>query len=90
MPATGLKLLNKGLKKHEKIHLEEHLANNEVNWHQVCNMVRYRRDVFERQSLSEVKMGGGSPIEMHRFQFLGSVTSLPILADSDFISKNYN
>jgi len=33
-----------------------------INWHQVCNMIRYKRDVVERQSLSEVKMGRGSPI----------------------------
>ncbi len=33
-----------------------------VNWHQVCNMISYKRDVLERQSLSEVKMGRGSPI----------------------------
>ncbi len=45
----------------EKIQLGEHLATNEVNWHQVCNM-SYKRDFLERQSLSEVKMGRGSPI----------------------------
>ncbi len=42
----------------EKIQLGEHLAT----WHQVCNMISYKRDVLERQSLSEVKMGRGSPI----------------------------
>ncbi len=46
----------------EKIQLDEHIATNQVNWHQVCNMISYKRDVFERQSLSEVKMGRGSPI----------------------------
>ncbi len=46
----------------EKIQLGEHLATNSVNWHQVCNMISYKRDVLERQSLSEVKMGRGSPI----------------------------
>ncbi len=46
----------------EKIQLGEHLATNEVNWHQVCNMISYKRDVLERQSLSEVKLGRGSPI----------------------------
>ncbi len=46
----------------EKIQLGEHLATNEVNWHQVCNMISYKMDVLERQSLSEVKMGRGSPI----------------------------
>ncbi len=46
----------------EKIQPGEHLATNEVNWHQVCNMISYKRDVLEKQSLSEVKMGRGSPI----------------------------
>ncbi len=46
----------------EKIQLGEHLATNWVNWHQVCNMISYKRDVSEMQSLSEVKMGRGSPI----------------------------
>ncbi len=46
----------------EKIQLREHLATNKVNWHQVYNMISYKRDVLERQSLSEVKMGRGSPI----------------------------
>ncbi len=45
----------------EKIQLGEHLANNNVNWHQVCNIISYKRDVLERQGLSEVKMGRGSP-----------------------------
>ncbi len=56
---------NKGLKKarhFKKIQLGEHLATNSVNWHQVCNMISYTRDVLERQSLSEVKMGRGTPI----------------------------
>ncbi len=44
----------------DKIRLREHLATNQVNWHQVCNMISYKRDVLERQSLSEVKMGRGS------------------------------
>ncbi len=65
MPATGLKKVvtrgNKGMKKQE-ILLWEHLATNQVNWHRVCNMISYKRDVLERQSLSEVKMGRGSPI----------------------------
>ncbi len=54
---------NKQLKKQDilkKIQLGEHLATNWVNWHQVCNMISYKRDVLERQSLSEVKMGRGS------------------------------
>ncbi len=46
----------------DKIQLGEHLATNSVNWHQVCNMISYKRDVLERQSLSEVKMGRDSPI----------------------------
>ncbi len=46
----------------ENIQLGEHLATNEINWHQVCNMISYKRDVLERQSLSELKMGRGSPI----------------------------
>ncbi len=46
----------------EKIHLGEHLATNSINWHQVCNMISNEKDVLERQSFSEVKMGRGSPI----------------------------
>ncbi len=37
-------------------------GGNKVNWHQVCNMISYKRDVLERQSLSEVKMGRSSKI----------------------------
>ncbi len=65
---TGLKKVGTGATKGwksknlEKIQLGEHLATNEVNWHQVCNMISYKRDVLERQSLSEIKMGRGSPI----------------------------
>ncbi len=33
-----------------------------VNWHQVCNMISYKRDVLERQNPLEVEMGRGSPI----------------------------
>ncbi len=46
----------------EKIQLGEHIATNYINWHQDCNMISYKRDFLERQSLSEVKMGRGSPI----------------------------
>ncbi len=46
----------------EKIQLGEHLETNWGNWHQVCNMLSYKRDVLVRQSLSEVKMSRGSPI----------------------------
>ncbi len=46
----------------EKIQLGKHLATNLVNWHQACNMISYKRDVLERQSLSEIKMGRCSPI----------------------------
>ncbi len=35
----------------EKILLGEHLATDEVNWLQVCNMISYKSDVLERQSL---------------------------------------
>ncbi len=62
MPATGLKKLAWGQQRaekarnFEKFQLGEHLATK-VNWHQVCNMISYKRDVLERQSLSEVKMG---------------------------------
>ncbi len=49
-------------RKFDKIQLGEHQATNSVNWYQVCNMISYKRDVLERQSLSEVKMGRGSPI----------------------------
>ncbi len=38
----------------EKFQLGKHLETNEVNWHQVCNMISYKRDVLE--------MGRGSPI----------------------------
>ncbi len=68
MPATGLKKLAWGQQRAEKarhfenIQLEEHLATNEVNWYQVCNMISYKKDVLERQRLSEVKMVRGSPI----------------------------
>jgi len=46
----------------EKIQLGEQLATNYVNWHQVCNMSSYKRDVLKRQSLSEVRICRGSPI----------------------------
>ncbi len=46
----------------EKIQLGEHLATNWVNWHEVCYLISYKRDVLENQNLSEVKMGRGSPI----------------------------
>ncbi len=46
----------------KEIQLGEHLAADYVNWHHVCNMISCKRDVLERQSLSEVKMGRGSPI----------------------------
>ncbi len=68
MPATGLKKVGTGqqraekVRNFEKIQLGEHLATNYVNWHQVCYMISYKRDVLERQSLSEVKMGRGFPI----------------------------
>ncbi len=68
MPATGLKKVGTGQQRaekarhFEKIQLGEHLATNSFNWHQVCNMISYKRDVLERQSLSEIKMGRGSPI----------------------------
>ncbi len=51
MPVTGLKKVGTGATKGWK-----------SNWHKVCNMISYKRDVLERQSLSEVKMGRGSPI----------------------------
>ncbi len=34
----------------EKIQLGEHLATNWVNWHQICNMISYKRDVLERNT----------------------------------------
>ncbi len=43
----------------ENIQLGEHLA---TIWHQVFNMISFKRDVLERQSLSEVNMGRGSLI----------------------------
>ncbi len=48
--------------KYFEIQPGEYLATNKANWHQVCNMISYTRDILERQSLSEVKMGRGSPI----------------------------
>ncbi len=60
MPATGLKKVGMGAPKgwkskthFEKIKLGEYLATNYVNCHLVCNMISYKRDVLERQSLSE-------------------------------------
>ncbi len=56
MPAAGLKKVGTGATKgwkarhFKKIKLGEHLVTNEVNWHQVCNMISYKRDVLERQS----------------------------------------
>ncbi len=29
----------------------EHQATNELNWYQVCNMISYKRDVREAESL---------------------------------------
>ncbi len=66
MPAKGLKRVGteatKGWK--SKIVWKDSAGRttNSINWHQVCNMISYKRDVLERQSLSEVKMGRGSPI----------------------------
>ncbi len=54
MPATGLKKVGTGATKGWK--------SKKVNWRQVCNMISYKRDVSERQSLSEIKMGRGSLI----------------------------
>ncbi len=57
MPATVSKKLAQGqemaekARHFEKILLGEHLATDEVNWLQVCNMVSYKRDVLERQTL---------------------------------------
>ncbi len=68
IPATGRKKVGMGPQRAEKarnfenIQLGEHLATNYVNWHQICNMISYKRDVLERQSLSEVEMDRGSPI----------------------------
>ncbi len=56
MPATGLKKVGTGQQRAEKarnlekIQLGEHLATNQVNWHQVCNMISYKRDVLEAES----------------------------------------
>ena len=46
----------------KNIELGEHLATYEVNRYQVCNMISYKSDVLEKQSLSEVKMDRDSPI----------------------------
>ncbi len=61
MPATGLQLKKaqgqqraEKARHFEKIQLGEHLATNLG--------LKHKRDVLERQSLSEVKMGRGSPI----------------------------
>ncbi len=68
MPATGLKKVGtgatKGWKSKFKVQVQnfEKIQLGEVNWHQVCKMISYKRDVLEMQSLSEVRMGRGSPI----------------------------
>lgn len=45
-----------------KKQLEEHFATTQVNCQFVSKMTGYKRSIFEKQSLSEVKMGQGSPI----------------------------
>ncbi len=57
--AQGLQRAEKA-RQFEKIQLGEYLATNYVCWHQVYNMICYKRDVLE--SPSEVKMGRGTPI----------------------------
>ncbi len=60
IPATGLRKVGTGEQRAEKtrnvdkIQLGEHL--HLIRGHQVYNMITYKRDVLERQSLSEVKM----------------------------------
>ncbi len=60
MPATGLRKVGTGEQRAEKtrnfdkIQLGEHLPSK--LGHQVYHMITYKRDVLERQSLSEVKM----------------------------------
>lgn len=46
----------------EQIHQEEYLTANYVNCHQVSGMIGYEKKILERQSLSEVKTGRGSPV----------------------------
>ncbi len=55
---------NKGLKKQDilKIFSLENIWQLIKLIDQVCNMISYKRDILERQSLSEVKMGRGSPV----------------------------
>ncbi len=63
MPATGLKRVGTGATKGLKSKtFWKDSATYLINWHQVCNMISYKRDLLERQSLSEVKMGRGFPI----------------------------
>ncbi len=56
MPATGLKKAGTGQQRAEKarylenIQLGEHLATDSINWHQVCNMISYKRNALEMQS----------------------------------------
>ncbi len=46
------KKLARGQQRHfVKILHGEHQATNELNWHQVCNMISYKRDVREAESL---------------------------------------
>ncbi len=63
MPATGHKKVGKGqqsaekARHFEKIQLGEHLATNYVNWHQVCNMISYKRDVLRKAESLRSKEG---------------------------------
>lgn len=40
----------------ERKQLKELFAANNVHWQQISNMTGYERSIFERYSLSEVKM----------------------------------
>ncbi len=57
MYATGLKKVGIGEERaekarhFEKIQLGEHLATDKVNWHQVCNMISYKKG-FLREAKS--------------------------------------
>ena len=43
-------------------HLEEHLETSKVNFEEFSNIIGYKKSILERQRVSEVKPGSGSPI----------------------------
>jgi len=41
---------------------QENVVTDQINWHQVKNMTRYKKSTLKRQILSEVKLGRSSVI----------------------------